>query len=238
MAQSSIEWTEMTWNPTTGCNKISAGCKHCYAEVMARRLQAMGIDKYKDGFELRIHEDALQIPFSWKHSKVVFVNSMSDLFHKDIPVEFIQKVFDVMNKTPQHTYQVLTKRADRLYELHHKLNWTNNIWMGVSVEDERVIDRIDFLRETNAKVKFLSCEPLIGPLYNLNLSNIDWVIVGGESGRKARPMNEIWVWDIKQQCIEQEVAFFFKQWGGVNKKKTGRSLAGNTYSEMPYTVNL
>jgi len=233
MAQSSIEWTEMTWNPTTGCDKVSAGCKYCYAEVMARRLQAMGIDKYKDGFELRLHEDALDIPYEWKKPKVVFVNSMSDLFHKDVPIAFIQKVFDVMNKTPMHTYQVLTKRAERLYELHDKLNWTTNIWMGVSVENDKVKDRIDFLRETNARVKFLSLEPLIGPLTNLNLENIHWAIVGGESGRKARPMKESWVWDIRQQCADQGVAFFFKQWGGVNKKKTGRELGGRTYDEMP-----
>lgn len=233
MAQSSIEWTEMTWNPTTGCNKISAGCKYCYAEVMTRRLEAMGIEKYKDGFKVRIHEDALDVPYSWKKPKVVFVNSMSDLFHPEVPFEFIEKVFDIMNKTPQHTYQVLTKRADRLYTLHHRLNWTNNIWMGVSVENEKVIDRIDFLRETNAAVKFLSCEPLIGPLPNLDLTNIDWVIVGGESGRKARPMKEEWVWEIQQQCAEASVAFFFKQWGGVNKKKTGRELGGRTYDEMP-----
>jgi protein gp37 len=233
MAQSSIEWTEMTWNPTTGCTKLSAGCKFCYAEVMSRRLHAMGIEKYKDGFKVRIHEDALIIPYTWRGSKVVFVNSMSDLFHPDVPFEFIQKVFEVMNNTPQHTYQVLTKRAERLYELHENLNWTKNIWMGVSIEDERVVDRIDFLRETNAATKFLSCEPLIGPLRNLKLQNIDWVIVGGESGRKSRPMNEEWVWDIKFQCQEQEVLFFFKQWGGKNKKKAGRILAGNTYDEMP-----
>ena len=234
MAQSSIEWTQMTWNPTTGCTKISAGCKFCYAEVMTRRLQAMGIEKYKDGFKkVKLHEDTLNIPYSWKGSKTVFVNSMSDLFHPEVPFEFIEKVFAVMNDTPQHTYQVLTKRAERLYELHHKLNWTKNIWMGVSVEDKRVTDRIDFLRETNAHTKFLSCEPLIGPLQNMNLKNINWVIVGGESGRKARPMQELWVWDIKQQCQEQEVAFFFKQWGGVNKKKAGRELAGMTYDDMP-----
>ncbi len=233
MAQSSIEWTEMTWNPTTGCDKVSAGCKYCYAEVMTRRLEAMGIEKYKDGFRVRTHENALNIPYSWKDSKVVFVNSMSDLFHPEVPFEFIQKVFEVMNNTPQHTYQVLTKRAERLYELHNRLKWTKNIWMGVSVEDNRVISRINFLRETNAKTKFLSCEPLIGSLQNMNLQNIDWVIVGGESGRKARPMQELWVWDIKQQCQEQEVAFFFKQWGGVNKKKAGRELAGRTYDEMP-----
>jgi protein gp37 len=233
MAQSSIEWTEMTWNPTTGCTKISAGCKYCYAEVMAKRLHAMGIEKYKDGFELRIHPDALNIPYEWKKPKVVFVNSMSDLFHPDVPLSFIQKVFAVMNDTPQHTYQVLTKRAERLYELHHHLNWTPNIWMGVSVENEKVKDRIDFLRETNAVVKFLSCEPLIGPLSKMKLDNINWVIVGGESGRKARPINETWVWDIRQQCAEQGVAFFFKQWGGTNKKKAGRELGGRTYDEMP-----
>ncbi len=201
---------------------------------MTRRLKAMGQEKYKDGFnKVRVHENALNIPYLWKGSKVVFVNSMSDLFHPEVSLEFIQKVFEVMNNTPQHTYQVLTKRAERLYDLHHLLNWTKNIWMGVSVEDERVIDRIDFLRKTNALTKFLSCEPLIGPLHNMNLKNIDWVIVGGESGRKARDMDELWVWDIKQQCIEQEVAFFFKQWGGVNKKKAGRELAGMTYDEMP-----
>jgi len=233
MAQSSIEWTEMTWNPTTGCNKLSAGCKYCYAEVMSRRLQAMGIDKYKDGFELRIHEDALLIPYSWKSSKVVFVNSMSDLFHKDVPLSFIQKVFKVMNENPQHTFQVLTKRADVLYKYHKQLNWTHNIWMGVSVEDDRVVKRIEYLRKTNARVKFLSCEPLIGPLLHLDLTDIDWVIVGGESGRKPRSMNVDWVLDIQQQCEKAKVAFFFKQWGGVNKKKAGRELGGRTYNEMP-----
>ncbi len=233
MAQSSIEWTEMTWNPTTGCNKVSSGCKYCYAEVMTRRLHAMGIEKYKDGFKVRVHEDALDVPYTWKKPKVVFVNSMSDLFHPEVPLEFIQKVFDVMNNTPQHTYQVLTKRSERLKELHHLLNWTNNIWMGVSVENEKVKSRIDDLRDTNAKIKFLSCEPLIGSLENMNLKNIDWVIVGGESGRKSRPIQEWWVWDIKEQCRDQEVAFFFKQWGGINKKKSGRELAGMTYSDMP-----
>jgi len=233
MAQSSIEWTEMTWNPTTGCTKVSAGCKYCYAEVMARRLQAMGIEKYKDGFEIRMHKESLQIPYTWKGSKIVFVNSMSDLFHPAIPLSFIQKVFEVMNDTPQHTYQVLTKRAERLFDLHEQLNWTNNIWMGVSVEDSRVMHRIDFLRKTNAKVKFLSCEPLIGPLMNMNLENINWVIAGGESGRKARPMKEWWVWDIRLQCAHQGADFFFKQWGGTNKKKAGRELGGRTYDEMP-----
>ncbi|GGB08732.1 DUF5131 family protein [Puia dinghuensis] len=233
MAQSSIEWTEMTWNPTTGCTKISAGCKYCYAEVMAKRLQAMGVDKYRNGFEIAIHEDVLKVPFSWKGSKLVFVNSMSDLFHPEIPLDFIKKVFEVMNDNPQHTFQVLTKRADRLHQLHRELEWTKNIWMGVSVEDSRVVHRIDFLRETGAKIKFLSCEPLIGPLMNMNLENIDWVIVGGESGRKTRPVKEWWVWDIRQQCQEIGVAFFFKQWGGTNKKKSGRNLGGRVYNEMP-----
>lgn len=236
MAQSSIEWTEMTWNPVTGCDKISAGCKYCYAEVMAKRLQAMGVEKYKDAFKLRIHEDALVIPYTWKKQKVVFVNSMSDLFHSNVPLEFIQKVFKTMNENPQHTFQVLTKRADRLLEVHDQLRWTHNIWMGVSVEDARVTDRIDALRQTNARTKFLSCEPLIGRLSNLKLQNIDWVIVGGESGRKARPMKEDWVLDIMDQCKNASVAFFFKQWGGTNKKKTGRVLNGRTYDEMPFRL--
>lgn len=235
MAQSSIEWTEMTWNPTTGCDKVSAGCKYCYAEVMARRLQSMGVEKYKDGFELRMHEQALELPFTWKNRKVVFVNSMSDLFHKDVPFDFIQKVFRVMNET-QHIYQVLTKRADILLQYHADLEWTDNIWMGVSIENEKVKYRIDQLRQTNAKVKFLSCEPLIGPLYGLNLNGIDWVIVGGESGRRPRPMDVNWVLEIQKQCEENNVKFFFKQWGGTNKKKAGRILNGKTFDEIPETA--
>jgi protein gp37 len=234
MAQSSIEWTEMTWNPTTGCTKISAGCKFCYAEIMSKRLKAMGIEKYKDGFKkVKEHPNQLGIPYTWRSSKTVFVNSMSDLFHKDISVEFIQEVFKVMNDNPQHIFQVLTKRADRLYEVQDQLKWTHNIWMGVSVEDKRVVDRIDFLRRTKARTKFLSLEPLIGPLPNLNLTNIDWVIVGGESGFKPRPMKSDWVLDIQEQCEKAEVAFFFKQWGGKNKKAAGRLLNGRTYDEMP-----
>lgn len=233
MAQSSIEWTEMTWNPTTGCDKVSAGCKFCYAEIMSKRLQAMGIEKYKDNFEVRIHNEALKIPYTWKKSKVVFVNSMSDLFHNDIPLDFIKKVFKVMNDNPQHVFQVLTKRAERLLELHNELKWTHNIWMGVSIENDKFRERIDFLRHTNARVKFLSLEPLIGPLKKLNLDKIDWVIVGGESGHKPRPMNPDWVIDIQEQCQKSEVAFFFKQWGGKNKKATGRILNGRTYDEMP-----
>lgn len=193
----------------------------------------MGVEKYKDGFKVRTHEDQLNIPYTWKNSKVVFVNSMSDLFHEDIPLEFIKKVFAVMNDNPQHVFQVLTKRAERLFEVQKELNWTHNIWMGVSVEDKKVKYRVDFLRKTKAKVKFLSCEPLIGPLHNLNLKKIDWVIVGGESGLKPRPMDSDWVLDIQSQCEKARVAFFFKQWGGRNKKKNGRTLNGRTYDAMP-----
>lgn len=198
----------------------------------------MGVEKYKDQFKIRIHENELSTPYKWKKPKVVFVNSMSDLFHEKVPIEFIQKVFRVMNDNPQHVFQILTKRADilRYYDSEGWLNWSHNIWMGVSVEDSRVIDRIDFLRETSARVKFLSCEPLIGPLDNLNLNGIDWVIVGGESGRKPRPMQEGWVTNIKNQCQEQGTAFFFKQWGGTNKKKAGRLLDGQVWNEMPEVV--
>lgn len=238
MAQSSIEWTEMTWNPTTGCTKISAGCKFCYAEVMSRRLKAMGVDKYENNFKLTIHEDELNTPYTWKKPKVVFVNSMSDLFHKDVPIEFIQKVFRVMKENPQHVFQVLTKRADvlRYHDSGGALEWGHNIWMGVSIENAKVLNRLDLLRATKARVKFLSCEPLIGPLPNMNLKGIDWVIVGGESGRKPRPMKEEWVTDIKAQCQKADAAFFFKQWGGTNKKKAGRVLEGQTWDEMPQVV--
>jgi len=238
MSQTRIEWTELTWNPTTGCNKVSQGCKFCYAEVMARRLKAMGLEKYRNGFELTLHEDALKIPYTWKQPKIVFVNSMSDLFHKDIPLEFIQRVFKVMNDNPQHVFQVLTKRADILLKYHKELEWTHNIWMGVSVEDKKSLSRINLLRRTRAKVKFLSCEPLIGPLTNLNLRKINWVIVGGESGRRPRLMKPEWVFEIHNKCIEENVPFFFKQWGGTNKKKTGRVLKGRTYSEMPIVKHL
>lgn len=233
MAESSIEWTEATWNPTTGCTKISQGCKFCYAEVMHKRLQAMGVEKYSDGFRtVRTHPEVLDHPRRWKPS-VIFVNSMSDLFHEDVPLSFIQQVFQVMSECTQHTFQVLTKRSERLEELAPFLTWTPNIWMGVSVEDEDAAFRINHLRRTNAVVKFLSLEPLIGPLPNLNLHNIDWVIVGGESGRTPRPMNAEWVLDLRDQCNRARVAFFFKQWGGKNKKAAGRELNGRTYDEMP-----
>ncbi len=234
MANSSIEWTEMSWNPTTGCTKISSGCKNCYAEIMTRRLKAMGQEKYKFGFDKIIsHPSTLSIPYTWKSSKMIFVNSMSDLFHDDIPLEFIQQVFKVMNENPQHVFQVLTKRAERLFSFHQKLKWTHNIWMGVSVENKEVVNRIDSLRDTGAKVKFISLEPLIGPLDKINLDKIDWVIVGGESGHKPRPIKQEWVSDIQVQCEASGVAFFFKQWGGQNKKANGRLLNGKIYDEMP-----
>lgn len=233
LAQSKIEWTELTWNPTTGCNKVSQGCKFCYAEVMARRLKAMGLNKYRNGFKLTLHEDALKIPYGWKSPKIVFVNSMSDLFHKDIKLAFIQRVFKVMNDNPQHVFQVLTKRADILYDFNKKLNWTHNIWMGVSIENENELWRVDYLEKTKAKTKFLSLEPLLGPLTKLKLNKIDWVIVGGESGRRPRPMKSEWVYEIFEKCEKANVKFFFKQWGGTNKKKTGRLLNGRTYDDMP-----
>lgn len=237
MAQSTIEWTQMTWNPTTGCTKLSQGCKFCYAEIMSRRLQLMGVDKYKDNFKVRIHPKTLKIPYTWKKSKVVFVNSMSDLFHEKVPESYIKKVFKVMNENPQHIFQVLTKRAERLFAIEEQLNWTPNIWMGVSVEEKKVESRIDFLRNTHAAIKFLSLEPLIDALPNLNLHNIDWVIVGGESGHRPRKMEKDWVIDIKNQCEKSKVSFFFKQWGGTNKKKAGRMLEGQTWDEMPKYKN-
>lgn len=237
MANSSIEWTEMTWNPTTGCTKVSSGCKYCYAEIMTRRLKAMGQKKYEYGFNtIKMHSETLSIPYSWKSPKIVFVNSMSDLFHSDVTIEFIKDVFEVMNDNPQHIFQVLTKRADRLYEIHEELKWSNNIWMGVTVENADVINRIDYLRKTKAKIKFLSLEPLLSPLPNLNLNNINWVIVGGESGSKPRAMEENWVIDIQQQCQSLNIPFFFKQWGGRNKKEAGRLLNGQMYNEMPEII--
>jgi len=241
MATTSIEWTEMTWNPTTGCTKISSGCKNCYAEIMTCRLIAMGQKKYAAGFEkVKTHQNTLTIPYTWKSTKLVFVDSMSDLFHKDVPLKFIKQVFRVMNDNPHHTFQVLTKRAERLYELHEKLEWTNNIWMGVTIENKDVIDRIRYLKKTNAKVKFLSLEPLLGFLKNICLKKIDWVIVGGESGFNARPMNPEWVKNIREQCKQSNVPFFFKQWGawgedGIkrNKKENGSLLSGKQWKEMP-----
>lgn len=232
-AKSSIEWTEMTWNPTTGCNKISQGCKFCYAEIMSKRLKAMGVEKYRNNFDITMHPNTLNQPYKWKKPRIVFVNSMSDLFHEKVPLDFIQRVFKTMNENPQHTFQVLTKRANILLEYDKYLNCTPNIWMGVSVENEKVLERVEFLRKTSANMKFLSCEPLIGPLPLLNLKNIDWVIVGGESGRKPRPILKDWVEEIRMNCKKNNVSFFFKQWGGTNKKQAGRLLNGRTYDEMP-----
>jgi len=232
-AISSIEWTESTWNPVTGCTKISPGCKHCYAERMSVRLKAMGQPNYVNGFRLTTHEHVLEMPLRWKRPQTIFVNSMSDLFHKEVPIEFILKVFDVMVRASQHRFQVLTKRSKRLLDLNSKLPWPSNVWMGVSVEDSDYIFRIDHLRNTNSNIKFVSFEPLLGPIDNLNLEGIDWVIVGGESGPKARPMNPAWVKDIRDRCLSAQVPFFFKQWGGVNKKKTGRILDERTWDQMP-----
>ena len=236
--KSSIEWTESTWNPLTGCSKISPGCKHCYAERMALRLQAMGQSNYAIGFRLTLHEEALERPLLWKKPQTIFVNSMSDMFHAKVPRDFIFKAFDVMQRAYWHRFQVLTKRADRLSDLSEQLPWADNIWMGVSVESESYIDRIDRLRETGAAIKFLSLEPLLGPLDDLNLDGIDWVIVGGESGPGARRMNSEWVISIRNQCFQARVPFFFKQWGGVWKKKAGRTLEGETWDEMPVNERL
>lgn len=223
----------MTWNPVTGCTKVSPGCTNCYAERMAKRLHAMGAKRYASGFSLRTHEDALDAPLSWRAPRRVFVNSMSDLFHKDVPIEFIQRVFDVMNRCSQHQFQILTKRAQRLLAVCHKLDWSPNIWMGVSVEDGRRAYRARMLAEVPARIRFLSVEPLLGPIEELPLDGIHWVIVGGESGPHARPVNPIWVDNILHQCRAHDVAFFFKQWGGVQKHRSGRTLHGRTYDEMP-----
>ena len=233
MAKSTIEWTESTWNPVTGCTKISPGCKHCYAERMAKRLQAMGQANYADGFQLTLQPHMLELPLGWKKPQTIFVNSMSDLFHKDVPLAYIQRVFDVMRRAHWHRFQILTKRAGRLAQLSSKLEWAPNIWMGVSVETEKYQSRIDDLRTSRAEVKFLSLEPLLGPLHDLNLTGMDWVIVGGESGPKSRPTDSTWVTELRDQCRRAQVPFFFKQWGGKNKKKAGRELEGRTWDEMP-----
>jgi protein gp37 len=240
--RSSIEWTEATWNPTTGCDQVSRGCDNCYAMTLARRLKAMGQPRYQldgdprtsgPGFGVSMHPDALALPLSWRRPRVVFVNSMSDLFHAKVPVPFIRQVFEVMAATPQHTYQVLTKRARRLRRLAGDLTWPPNVWMGVSVEDTQVLDRVDDLRQVPAAVRFLSCEPLLGPLPGLSLDGIGWVIAGGESGPNARPMDPVWAQDLRDQCADAAVPFFFKQWGGRTPKAGGRELQGRTWDQMP-----
>ncbi|MFQ5628816.1 MAG: DUF5131 family protein [bacterium] len=233
MASSSIEWTENTWNFVTGCSKVSTGCKNCYAEVFSKRLMAMGQPKYSSGFELSIHESILELPLSWKKPKKIFVNSMSDLFHPAVPFEIISKAFDVMHKASWHQFQILTKRSERLLELNWRFDWPQNVWMGVSVENSDFLYRVDHLRQISSKIKFLSLEPLLEPLENLNLECIDWVIVGGESGNKARPIKQEWVDDIRMNCSRSGVPFFFKQWGGRNKKKNGRTLNGKEWNGFP-----
>jgi len=230
---SGIEWTEATWNPLTGCTKVSPGCKHCYAERLSGRLRAMGSPKYANGFRLTLHEQVLGLPLRWSKPRTIFVNSMSDLFHKDVPDDFVLQVFDVMGRAFWHRFQVLTKRPERLLELNPVLQWSPNIWMGVSIENQRYVHRIDLLRQTGARVKFLSLEPLLGPLPHLDLDGIHWAIIGGESGPGARPMEEAWVRDIRDRCLAAGVPFFFKQWGGVHKNRTGRLLDGRSWDEMP-----
>ena len=230
---STIEWTESTWNPVTGCSKISPGCKHCYAERLAMRLRAMGQPNYARGFDLTLQEHMLELPLRWTKPQAIFVNSMSDLFHHDIPLEYIQRVFDVMRRADWHRFQVLTKRADRLLELGRRIHWTRNIWMGVSVENRKCFSRIDSLRKTGAHIKFLSLEPLLEDLGEFDLTGIDGVIVGGESGPGARPMSPSWVRNLRDLCLAAEVPFFFKQWGGTRKKVNGRLLDGLTWDQMP-----
>ena len=234
--KSSIEWTESTWNPVTGCTKISPGCAHCYAERMAKRLQAMGQANYSNGFCVTLHEHAIDLPLQWKSPQTIFVNSMSDLFHEDVPFAFIRSVFAVMERASWHRFQILTKRSERLADCMVMLPWPKNVWIGVTVENDAYAHRIDHLRSVDSAVRFLSLEPLIGPIKDMDLTGIDWVIVGGESGPGARPMKVEWVRDILRQCRAEDVPFFFKQWGGTNKKKTGRLLDGRTYDEMPYTL--
>lgn len=239
---SHIEWTDVTWNPVTGCDRVAPGCDNCYALALAKRLKAMGAEKYQNdgdprtsgpGFGVTVHPDSLLQPYTWRTPRTVFVNSMSDLFHAKVPIGFIRDVFAVIRDTPQHTYQVLTKRAHRVARLADRLDWPNNLWMGVSVESADAVDRIDDLRTVPAATRFLSCEPLLTALPDLNLDGIDWVIAGGESGPNARPMDQAWVEDIRDQCAAAGVAFFFKQWGGRTPKANGRELDGRTWDEMP-----
>lgn len=236
---SSIEWTDATWNPVTGCTKVSPGCAHCYAETFAERFRGVPGHPYEQGFDLKLWPERLELPLQWKRPRMIFVNSMSDLFHPDVPDEFIVSVFDVMRRASRHTFQVLTKRPERTLQLSRRLHWPFNVWMGTSVENQRFTSRIDALRGTGARVKFLSCEPLLGPL-QLRLDGIDWVIVGGESGHRARPMRADWARSIRKQCDEAGVSFFFKQWGAhtedgvrVGKARAGRELDGQTWDDMP-----
>lgn len=232
MAATSIEWTEVSWNPVTGCSKISPGCSNCYAERMATRLKAMGQVNYARGFEVAVHERTLRVPLAWRKPQLVFVNSMSDLFHERVPENFIRSVFDVMVAAERHRFQVLTKRSQRMMELASSLPWPDNVWMGVSVESEDYTHRLDHLRTTPARIKFVSLEPLLGPIEDLDTTGIDWVIVGGESGPGARAMDAAWVRSLRDQCVAARVPFFFKQWGGFRKKRAGRLLDGRIWDQM------
>lgn len=234
---SAIEWTDSTWNPLTGCTKISAGCANCYAERMSMRLQAMGNPNYANGFNLTVHEEALELPLKWKKPQNIFVNSMSDLFHENVTDDFIFRVFESMRWANWHRFQILTKRSERLLQLDPKLKWMPHIWMGVTVERQDYVYRVEHLQKTHASVKFLSIEPLLGRISNLNLDGINWVIVGGESGPRCRPIDKSWVLEIRDQCQSERVPFFFKQWGGINKKKAGRVLDGRTWSELPLALS-
>jgi len=236
--KSKIEWTESTWNPVTGCTKISIGCRNCYAERFALRLKAAGSPNYTNGFRVTLHPHLLRTPLRWKQSHTIFVNSMSDLFHRAVPFDFISQIFDIMVRASHHRFQVLTKRSHRLLQVSPNLPWPQNVWMGVTVENADCTFRIEHLRQTPAAIKFISFEPLLGPIPNINLDGIDWVIVGGESGPGARPMRPEWATDIRDQCLAADVPFFFKQWGGPNKKKTGRTLDGRTWNQIPTTSKI
>ena len=231
--RSAIEWTDATWNPVRGCSKISPGCAHCYAETFSERFRGVPGHPFERGFDLRLVPSALELPLTWKKPRRVFVNSMSDLFHEEVPLEYIRRVFSVMKRASQHQFQVLTKRSSRLAKLASKLEFTRNIWMGVSIESARFLERIDDLRTVPAAIRFLSIEPLLGPIERVDLSGIGWVIVGGESGPGARPMKAAWVRALRDQCVEQRVPFFFKQWGGLRKATTGRRLDGRQWDEFP-----
>ena len=233
MATTAIEWTEATWNPVTGCSKVSSGCQNCYAERMAHRLKAMGQPKYRNGFEVTVHPQSLSLPLSWRKPRLIFVNSMSDLFHEEVPEEFILRVFQVMRKAKWHNFQVLTKRAHRLEVMDPAIRWPENVWMGITVEDADCLERLQPLRSCGATVKFISFEPLLGPIPEPDLEGIDWAIVGGESGPSARPMDKQWALDLRDACLRQDIPFFFKQWGGTRKKKAGRLLDGREWNQLP-----
>lgn len=231
--RSRIEWTEATWNPVTGCSEVSPGCAHCYAKTFAERWRGIPGHPYEQGFDLRLWPERLEQPLKWKRSRLIFTNSMSDLFHEEVPLDFIGQVFEVMEHASQHIFQVLTKRHERLAEIASELPWPTNVWMGVSIENRRWVRRADYLRDVPAAVRFVSAEPLLGPLEGLNLDGIDWLIAGGESGFRHRPIQEEWVTDLRDQCRSEKVAFYFKQWGGRHAKAGGRLLQGREWSQMP-----